>query len=61
MAEIGAADLYKDLDRLKDRPSEHHHAYITLRAFIRWAHRKHYFDRNPMERMRQPDPSKPRE
>ena len=58
MSEIGANDLHRDLDKIKS--SEHFHAYITLRAFIRWAHRKHYLDKNPMERMQRPEPSKPR-
>jgi integrase len=58
MTDITPHDLQKDLDRLSDRPSELHHAYINLRAFIRWAHRKHYIDGNPMERMQTPEGSK---
>jgi integrase len=54
MGQIAPHELHRDLDRLRDRPGEFHHAFCALRAFIRWAHRKHYFDRNPMERMKAP-------
>jgi len=60
MSQIAPHDLHRDLDRLRDRPGEYHHAFCALRAFIRWAHRKHYFDRNPMERMKAPPPPKAR-
>lgn len=51
MSQIAPHDLHRDLDRLRDRPGEFHHAFCALRAFVRWAHRRHYFDRNRMERM----------
>jgi len=54
-------DLRKNLNRLADRPAEQQHAYVALRAFIRWAYRQHYIERNPMDRMRQPHPYKARE
>ncbi len=54
MSQIAPHDLQRDLDRLRDRPGEFHHAFCALRAFIRWAHRRHYVDRNPMERMKAP-------
>ncbi|MEJ1967798.1 MAG: hypothetical protein WDN03_04045 [Rhizomicrobium sp.] len=38
-----------------------HRAYTILRAFLCWAHRKHYLDRNPMERMQAPPASAPRD
>jgi hypothetical protein len=49
MTEISQHELEKDLDKLSG--SERFHAFTALRPFIRWAHRKHYVDRNPMERM----------
>lgn len=60
MTEIGPHDVQRSLDRLLDRPGEHHHAFVTLRAFIRWAYRKHYIEKNPMDRMKAPPGSKSR-
>ena len=59
MSEIGTNDLHRDLDKIEG--SELFHAYTTLRSFIRWAYRKHFIDKNPMDRMQPPGPSKPRE
>lgn len=54
-------DLCHSLDRLADTPAEQQHAFVVLRAFMRWAYRRHYVDRNPMERMQAPHPYRPRE
>lgn len=51
LSEITPHDLRTSLDRLGKTPAEQLHAYMVLRAFIRWAYRQHYCDRNPMERM----------
>ena len=61
LSELRPHDLHKNLDRLLDRPAEQQHAFVALRAFIRWAYRKNYIDRNPLERMRAPHPYVPRE
>ena len=61
LSELRPHDLHKNLDRLMDRPAEQQHAYVALRAFLRWAYRKNYIDRNPLERMRAPHPYVPRE
>jgi integrase len=53
-------DLMASLARSKHTPGEQQHAYVILRAFMRWAHRKHYLDRNPMERMQEPRSYVPR-
>jgi len=53
-------DFQTALDRLKGRRSEYHHAFVYLRIFIRWAFRKHYLDKNPLERMKPPPGSKKR-
>lgn len=58
MDKIPPHDFQKSLDRLQDRKAELHHAFVNLRAFIRWAYRKHYIDRNPIERMEAPAGSK---
>lgn len=54
LSEISPHDLRKSLGRLITVPAEQQHAYVVVRAFLRWAHRKHYLDRNPMERMQAP-------
>ena len=54
-------DFQRALDKLKDRPAERHHAFVCVRIFVRWAYRKHYLDRNPLDRMQAPPASKPRE
>ena len=60
-SELSPHDLGRSIDRLADTPAEQQHAYVVVRAFIRWAHRKHYVDRNPMERMQAPRSYVPRE
>ncbi len=54
LSELSPRDLHKSIERLAKTPAEQQHAYVILRAFIRWAHRQHYTDRNPMERMQAP-------
>ncbi len=61
LMEISPHDLMASLDRSKHAPAEQQHAYVVLRAFLRWAHRKHYLDRNPMERMQAPHSYIPRD
>lgn len=61
LTELSTQDFRANLNRLADRPAEQQHAYVALRAFIRWAYRQHYIERNPMDRMRQPHPYRARE
>jgi integrase len=61
LPEISPHDLRKSLDRLRSTPAEQQHAFVVLRAFLRWAHRKHYLETNPMERMQAPRKYVPRE
>jgi len=61
LSELSPHDLTKSIERLSKTPAEQQHAYVIVRAFIRWAHRKHYVDRNPMERMQAPHSYVPRE
>jgi integrase len=61
LAELSPHDLRASLDRLSKTPAEQQHAFVILRAFIRWAHRKHYLDINPMERMQAPHSYVPRQ
>jgi integrase len=60
LAELSPHDLRTSLNRLKATPGEQQRAFVILRAFIRWAHRQHYLDRNPMERMQAPHSYVPR-
>lgn len=60
VAEITSTELQRDLDKIK-RPMEREKTFVVLRAFINWCHQRHYTDRNPMERMKAPNHSKPRE
>ena len=61
LSELSPHDLHKSIDRLSKTPAVQQHAFVVVRAFIRWAHRKHYLDRNPMERMQAPHSYVPRE
>jgi integrase len=54
LSELSPRDLDKSIERLAKTPAEQRHAFVVVRAFIRWAHRKHYLDRNPMERLEAP-------
>jgi integrase len=58
MTALNPEDFQKALRRLEDRPAELHHAFVYLRAFVRWAYRKHYLDKNPIERMEAPPRSR---
>ncbi|HEY7978080.1 MAG TPA: integrase family protein, partial [Rhizomicrobium sp.] len=59
--QISPHDITKSLDRLARTPAEQQRAYVVLRAFLRWAHRKHLIDKNPMERMQEPRAYRARE
>jgi integrase len=58
LIEISPYDLHRQIDKL--RRAEKAHAYTVVRAFIRWAYRRHYLEKNPMDRMIAPPGSKPR-
>jgi integrase len=61
LTDITPYDLSDSLAKLDHGPVSQRYAFGTIRAFMRWAHRKHYLDRNPMERMQSPHPYVPRE
>ncbi len=60
LLELTPHDVQKKLDRLKETPAEHQHAFVVLRAFLNWAHQKHYLTESPMHRMRAPHEYVPR-
>ncbi|HEY2070399.1 MAG TPA: site-specific integrase [Rhizomicrobium sp.] len=60
LGELKPHDLKASLERLADTPAMRRYAFATVRAFLRWAHRQHYLDQSPMERMQAPRPSRPR-
>lgn len=49
---IAPHDIYKKIDKLP--PGERVHAHVALALFMRWCFKRHYLDRNPMERMDKP-------
>ncbi|MCW5688469.1 MAG: site-specific integrase [Pseudolabrys sp.] len=51
MAEIRSGDVTRRLDRLKDTPSERHHAYVAVKVFFRWAMRRGYVHANPCDQV----------
>ncbi|MGH7225606.1 MAG: integrase arm-type DNA-binding domain-containing protein, partial [Gemmataceae bacterium] len=51
---IPATDIIDILDKLKDVPGEQRHAFASIRLFMRWATRRRYLDRSPMELMQAP-------
>jgi integrase len=51
VSEISSGEIQRRIDKLRDRPSERHHAFVVAGTFFRWAHRRYYVDSNPMERM----------
>lgn len=59
--EITSSELGRRIDKLSSTPVEQHHAFVVLRTFFKWAHRKHYVDVNPMDRMQSRFRYKPRE
>lgn len=59
--EISSNELGRRIDKLSDTPVEQHHAFVVLRTFFKWAHRKHYVEVNPMDRMQSRFRYKPRE
>lgn len=61
LTDITPHDLSDSLAKLNHTPVCQRYAFGTIRAFMRWAHRKHYLDRNPMERMQSPHPYVARE
>jgi integrase len=61
LTDLTPHDLKASLSKLNHTPAEQQHAYVVLRAFMRWAHRQHYLDRNPMERMQSPYSYVPRD
>ena len=61
IGDITPRDVVRKLNGLSDRLSEKHHAYVALRAFLRWCARQHLIDRSPMENMSPPPAGASRE
>jgi integrase len=60
LVDITPDDIQTRIDRLSATPVEQHHAFTVVRTFLRWAHRKHYLNNNPMDRMKSDHRYKPR-
>jgi integrase len=61
MSDITPDDIQVRIARLSATPVEQHHTFVVVRTFLRWAHRKHYLNANPMERMQSSHRYRPRE
>lgn len=53
--------LLDRLDKLRERPSEHNHAFSVFRIFFRWCVRNYYLERSPLEAMTMPNSQRSRE
>ena len=49
--DIEPREVVRQIDKLADRPSAHHHCIVAARIFFAWCVRKHHIDRSPMERV----------
>ena len=54
-------DIREKIEKLSGTPAVKHRAYSVLRAFLAWAHRRHYIEHSPRARMKAPPPSRSRE
>jgi hypothetical protein len=61
LAKLGPTDFVRKLNKITDRPSEHHHAFAVVRSFANWAYHKHYFEDHPLDRMKAPPPTQSRD
>lgn len=52
--EISKSEISDILGKLNATPSEQWHAFASIRLFMRWAVRKGYLDRSPLELMQAP-------
>ena len=61
LADIKPHEITHIIDRLLKTPSECTHLYGLAQTFFRWAARRKYIDRSPMEGMEKPAKYRPRE
>ena len=61
VSEITTQEIQRRIDKLSGTPVEQHHAFVVLRTFFRWTHRKYYVETNPMDRLQSSFKYKPRE
>ncbi|TGR82787.1 site-specific integrase [Mesorhizobium sp. M2D.F.Ca.ET.223.01.1.1] len=52
LADIAKRDVVKKLDKLKDAPSEQHHARVAIKVFFRWTVGQDYLAYSPCEGLR---------
>jgi integrase len=60
LSDITTDDISNIIDRLKATPTEQNHAHTTLSILLKWAVRRGYIERSPMERLQLPARLKPR-
>jgi integrase len=61
IADIKPHDITFIIDRLIKTPSECSHTFAMARTFFRWAVRRKYTDRSPMDGMEKPSKYRPRD
>lgn len=61
LSDITPQDVQAKVRKLDYAPAEQQHAFVVVRAFLNWAHGKHYVNESPMLRMKPPHSYKPRE
>ena len=54
LSDITPEMIDRKIAKLSGTPAEQQHAFVVLRAFLKWCYRKSYIDRNPMDRMEEP-------
>jgi integrase len=54
LSEVTKQDITNILDKLADRPSEQRHAFVAIRAFLRWAVRRGDLKHTPLDGMAAP-------
>jgi integrase len=60
LSDITTDDISNIIDRLRATPTEQNHAHTTLSIFLKWAVRRGYIERSPMEHLQLPARLKPR-
>ncbi len=61
MHDLTRHEVMRNIEKLKSAPSEQNHAFTVIRIFLNWAVRHEIIDRNPLDGLNKPKPSKSRE
>ena len=61
LADIQRHDIQRRLNKMKDTPSERHHAFVAFKCFLNWAVSEEMIEVNPVANLKLPNANKPRE